>query len=301
MAPAAGKPRIVERPEEMREIGDDARDRGRRIALVPTMGALHRGHLQLVQEARRRGDLVVVSIFVNPTQFGPGEDLDRYPRDLEGDLQKLAAHDTDIAFTPNARAMYPEGHATSVHLERLTDGLCGADRPGHFDGVATIVTKLFQIVGPCTAIFGRKDYQQLKVIQRMTRDLYLPVEIVGLPTVREPDGLALSSRNVYLSGAERQRALALARGLATAHSRWTAGERKVGPLRSAVADPVAESFDGVDYVTAADPESLAPRDDDETATGALLIAAAARIGSTRLIDNTVLGEDEPPPAEPIDG
>jgi len=302
MEPRTAAPRVVDRPDEVRRICDAARRGGERIAFVPTMGALHAGHLALVDEARRHGDLVVASIFVNPTQFAPGEDFERYPRDLDGDLAKLAARGTGLVFTPVVDAMFPAEHATRVSVAGLTDGLCGAHRPGHFDGVATVVAKLFNIVGPCTAIFGRKDYQQLKVIERVTRDLDLPVTVIGLATVREPDGLALSSRNAYLSDEQRARALALARGLTEAHRRWRAGERSVGALRSAVATPLVAAFDSVDYVTAADADTLAPRADDVEHDGErLLIAAAARLGATRLIDNTVLGEDEPPVTEPTHG
>jgi pantoate--beta-alanine ligase len=265
------------------------------------MGALHEGHLRLVDEARSTGGLTAVSIFVNPAQFGPGEDLERYPRDLEDDLSQLTARGADLVFAPTAGSMYPDGYATSVRVDGLTAGLCGAHRPGHFDGVTTVVSKLFNIVGPCTAVFGRKDYQQLKVIERMVRDLDLPVRVIGVPTVREPDGLALSSRNGYLSTAERGRALNLVRGLAAAHRLWDAGVRSAGELRLAVAGPVADAFDQADYVTAADPESLEPLDDGDTAGARLLIAAAVRVGTTRLIDNTVLGEDEPPTVEPSDG
>jgi len=302
MEPRPGTPRVVARPREAREICDRARRDGERVSLVPTMGALHEGHLALVDEARSRGELVVVSIFVNPTQFAPGEDFERYPRDVDADVAKLAERGASLVFTPEIDGMYPDGHATRVRVSGLTEGLCGAHRPGHFDGVTTIVAKLFNVIGPCTAIFGRKDYQQLRVIERMTRDLDLPVTVIGLPTVREPDGMALSSRNAYLSAEERGRALALARGLTRAHRLWREGERTVGALREAVAIPVGETFDDVDYVTAADPRTLEPLEDETEHGGeSLLIAAAAKIGATRLIDNTVLGEDDPPITETGDG
>jgi pantoate--beta-alanine ligase len=287
---------VVTEPSGFRARCEAARREGRSVALVPTMGALHEGHLALVDEAGRRGDLVVVTIFVNPTQFGPGEDLDRYPRDLEGDLARLAPRGAQLVFAPARDAMYPPGHATAVRVAGLTAGLCGAHRPGHFDGVATIVAKLFALAGPCTAVFGRKDYQQLAVVRRMTADLDLPVEIVGLPTVREPDGLALSSRNAYLSPGERERALSLSAGLREAHRLWDTGERGVGALRSAAEAPVRAAADALDYVTAADPDDLGGLDDGGTAGDRLLLAVAARVGATRLIDNTVLGEDRPPPA-----
>ncbi len=287
---------IVTEPAVLRARCDTARREGGTVALVPTMGALHEGHLALVDEAGRRGGLVVVTIFVNPTQFGPGEDLERYPRDLEGDLARLAPRGAHVVFAPAREAMYPPGHRTAVRVADLTEGLCGARRPGHFDGVATIVAKLFALAGPCTAVFGRKDYQQLQVIRRMVADLDMPVEVVGLPTVREPDGLARSSRNAYLSSRDRRRALALSAGLREAHRLWGSGERHVGALRRAVEEPVRAAADAVDYVAAADPDDLHALGDGETAGDRLLVAIAARVGSTRLIDNTVLGEDPPPPA-----
>ncbi|HUT78216.1 MAG TPA: pantoate--beta-alanine ligase, partial [Polyangia bacterium] len=222
--------------------------------------------------------------------------LERYPRDLDGDLAKLAPRGAQVVFTPSRETIYPAGHRTRVSVAGLTEGLCGACRPGHFDGVATIVAKLFCLVGPCAAVFGRKDYQQLQVIRRMAADLDLPVEIVGLPTVREADGLALSSRNVYLPAADRQRALSLSAGLGEGHRLWWSGERRVGVLRRGVETPVRAAADSIDYVAAADPDDLRPLDDGDTAGTRLLIAIAARVGSTRLIDNTVLGEDRPPPA-----
>ncbi len=202
-----------------------ARMRGERMAFVPTMGALHEGHVALLREGRRRGDKLVLSIFVNPTQFGPNEDLARYPRDLPGDLAKAAGAGTDVAFVPEAADMYPPGHQTVVEVRELARGLDGAFRPGHFAGVATVVAKLFNIVPPDLAIFGEKDFQQLAIVRRMVADLAMPIEIVGIPTVREPDGLAMSSRNAYLSPAERARALSLSRALFAARDRAAAGER----------------------------------------------------------------------------
>jgi len=195
---------------------------------------------------------------------------------------------------PRVDHMYPAGHATTIRVAGITAGLCGAHREGHFDGVATIVAKLFNIVGPGVAVFGRKDYQQLRVITRLTADLDLPVEIVGVPTVREPDGLALSSRNAYLSPAERARALALPRGLSEAHRRYRAGERSAGVLREAARAPVEAVADSIDYVQVTDPESLVPFADDEPVGDRALVAIAAQIGATRLIDNTVIGEDASP-------
>jgi pantoate--beta-alanine ligase len=280
-------------PKEARARCDEARRGGRRVAFVPTMGALHEGHLRLVDAARARAELVAVSIFVNPTQFAPGEDYARYPRDLEGDAAKLEGRGADLLFTPSVDSMYPAGACTRITVSGVTEGLCGAHRPGHFGGVATVVAKLLNIIGPCAAIFGRKDYQQLLVVRRLARDLDLPVEIVGVPTARDADGLAMSSRNAYLSPDERRRALSIPRGLAAAHSLFARGERSGAALRAAVAGLVESAADTVDYVTVADPESLA-----ETRSGAVgdtaLVAVAARFGKTRLIDNTVLGVDAPP-------
>ncbi|HEX7453569.1 MAG TPA: pantoate--beta-alanine ligase, partial [Polyangiaceae bacterium] len=201
---------------EFRHAANAVRRAGKRLGLVPTMGALHEGHLSLVREARARTEEVAVTIFVNPTQFGPNEDFARYPRTLERDLELCREAGVRHVFAPDASEMYPKGERTRVHVSGLTSALCGPHRPGHFDGVATIVSKLFAVAGECVAVFGRKDYQQLKVIERMTRDLLLPVEIVGLKTLRDADGLALSSRNAYLSVEERARALGIARGLSAA-------------------------------------------------------------------------------------
>jgi pantoate--beta-alanine ligase len=251
------------------------------------MGYLHQGHVSLLEEGRRRGDMLVLSIFVNPTQFGPKEDLSRYPRDLEGDLAKAERAGVDVAYVPEAAAMYPTGYQTFVEVERLQQGLCGASRPGHFRGVATIVLKLFNAVQPTVAIFGAKDYQQLQVIRRMARDLDLDVDVVGMPIVREPDGLALSSRNAYLSPDERRRALALSRALGSARAAFAAGERDAAVL-TANARHVLDAAEGVrlDYLELRDGESL------ETLAGRLerpaVMAVAAFVGHTRLIDNQLL-------------
>ena len=233
---------VLRGPSELRDACDAARARGLRVGFVPTMGALHEGHLALTREAKKRASFVVCSIFVNPTQFGPNEDLARYPRDLEGDVRKL--EDVDVVFAPEPAAMYVPGERTRVRVDDLTSHLCGPHRPGHFEGVTTIVAKLFAIVGPSVAVFGKKDFQQLAVIRRMTKDLFFPVEVVGYPIVREPDGLAMSSRNAYLSAEERQRALGLSRGLSAAVRAFTRGERRAGVLRKAALEsiePVARS------------------------------------------------------------
>jgi pantoate--beta-alanine ligase len=263
-----------------------------RVGLVPTMGALHEGHLALVREARKRASLVAVSIFVNPTQFGPTEDLARYPRDLEGDVRKLAGAGADLVFAPQPAEMYPEGDATRVRVGGVSEPLEGERRPGHFEGVATVVAKLFAIAGPCVAVFGRKDYQQLLVVRRMARDLRFPVDIVGHPIVREPDGLAMSSRNAYLSPEERRRALGIVRGLDAAARLFAAGERRRAEIERVARTSVEAGATSIDYVEARDPASLAALGDTLDDRAALLVAC--RVGTTRLIDNIVFGEDPPP-------
>lgn len=258
------------------------------------MGALHDGHLALVREAGRRSDEVAVTIFVNPTQFGPKEDFSKYPRTLALDLEKCASAGASVVFAPDVSEMYPGGEKTRVRVDSLTDHLCGSSRPGHFEGVTTIVAKLFAVAGPCVAVFGRKDYQQLKVIERMTRDLLLPVEIVGHATVREPDGLARSSRNAYLSADDRQRAVVLSASLSQAVRRFAAGERSVSRLRKPVEEAIVAAGLRPDYVTLADPEQLSPIADDALAGERALLALAVFCGPARLIDNVVLGEDPPP-------
>jgi len=278
---------------EFRSACETLRAAGRTLGFVPTMGALHAGHLALVAEARRRADAVAVSIFVNPTQFGPGEDLEKYPRPLERDLLLCREAGVSIAFTPSVSELYPKDERTRVRVSGLTDSLCGPFRPGHFEGVATIVTKLFAAAGPCTAVFGRKDYQQLAVVRRLARDLLLPVEIVGHRTERDADGLALSSRNAYLSPDERARALSLPRGLSAILAAHAAGERRAGVLRRAALGLLEPSVTRIDYLTLADPDELTPFADDEDVPERVLVAVAAYVGKTRLIDNLVLGEDAP--------
>ena len=212
------------------------RARGGTVGLVPTMGFFHEGHRSLMRAARAENDVVVVSLFVNPTQFGPTEDLDAYPRDLAGDTAVAAAEDVDVLFAPSVAEMYPDGAATTVHVAGLTDGLCGASRPGHFDGVTTVVAKLFSIVGPCHAYFGRKDAQQLAVVRRMAADLDLPVQVVGCPLVREPDGVAMSSRNAYLVADDARAATVLVRALRCAADAVLAGERDARRVRSVLAE-----------------------------------------------------------------
>lgn len=262
------------------------RQEGLRIGFVPTMGALHEGHSALVRVAREHADHVVVSIFVNPKQFGPAEDLARYPRDLEGDAERLEREGCDTLFAPEAEAMYPPGFETRVSVPETASGLCGAQRPGHFDGVATVVAKLFNIVAPDVAVFGEKDFQQLAVIRRMVADLAFELEIVGVPTVREPDGLALSSRNVYLSPEERARALSLGNGLSAARAAHAAGERRPGVLIAAARAPMAAARVEPEYLELRSFDDLRPV---ERADGPCVLLVAAKIGGTRLIDNVILG------------
>ena len=263
-----------------------ARRQGQLIGVVPTMGALHEGHLSLIRRARAECGYVVVTLFVNPTQFGPAEDLSRYPRPFEADCELSAGAGADLMFAPPVEEVYPAGFATYVNVEGLTQGLCGGSRPTHFRGVITVVSKLFNMLQPDRAYFGEKDYQQLQVIRRMTRDLDFPIEIVPCPIVREPDGLAMSSRNRYLSPEERRSALSLSRALAAARESFTTGERKAAALVAAARE-VFEAVPQVriDYVELVDAESLEPLDRLERPA---VLAVAAFLGKTRLIDNTVL-------------
>ena len=276
----------IETVSAMRDWSERERRAGQRIALVPTMGFLHEGHLCLVRDAKRRADRVVVSIFVNPTQFGPEEDFAAYPRDFARDCRLLQKEQIDIVFHPALATMYPEGAETYIELEKLSLPLCGATRPGHFRGVATAVAKLFNMVGPHVAIFGEKDYQQLQVIRKMVRDLSMAVEIVGHPTVREPDGLAMSSRNAYLTAEERRAAVSLSRALCKAERLVRRGETSAQLLLSLVSAELAkEPLANLEYVKLCDPETLI---DLETVDRTALLALAVRFGKARLIDNRVL-------------
>ncbi len=270
----------------MKARAEELRARGKRIGFVPTMGYFHEGHLALMRKARELSDVVVVSIFVNPIQFGPQEDFARYPRDLERDRRLAQAQGVDILFVPSAEEMYPPGFQTYVEVTELSRPLCGARRPGHFRGVCTVVLKLFHIVKPHLAVFGEKDYQQLKVIQRMVRDLDLEVEIVPHPTVREPDGLAMSSRNVYLRPEEREAALSLYRALELARRRVAEGVRETRILRREIEEFIrSHPYTRIDYVEFRDPETLEERERIDRAT---LLALAVFVGKARLIDNTIL-------------
>jgi pantoate--beta-alanine ligase len=263
-----------------------ARGRGERIALVPTMGALHKGHLSLLAEARRRTQRVVLSIFVNPMQFGPQEDLAKYPRDLPGDLAHAASVGCDLAFVPEASGMYGPGFQTAIDVREVSQGLCCARRPGHFVGVATVVCKFFNIVRPHVAFFGEKDFQQLAVIRRMVTDLNMPVEIVGLPTIRESDGLAMSSRNAYLSPADRQRATALHAGLSAAKALVEKGERRASVLLEVATTEIAGRVDRIDYLEIRAADDLQPL---QTIDRPAVMLVATFVGGTRLIDNLRIG------------
>lgn len=276
---------VITDPKEMQQRALTAKRTGQRIAFVPTMGYLHQGHASLLREGRKRGELLVLSIYVNPTQFGPSEDLERYPRDLERDCAVAAEAGVDIVFAPTG-SLYPADASTWVNVEGLTETLCGASRPGHFRGVTTVVCKLFQLVQPDVACFGQKDFQQLAVIRRMVRDLDIPLEVVGLPIVREADGLALSSRNVYLSATERQQALSLARGIALAQELAAGGCSDAAAVLAAVRTLIEqEPAARIDYLQIC--HQLTLRDQARIDADAVLLLAV-HFGKTRLIDNGFL-------------
>jgi pantoate--beta-alanine ligase len=277
---------VIETAEKMQSASEAFRQAGRKIALVPTMGFFHEGHVELMRVARKHSDTLIISIFVNPTQFGPGEDLDQYPRDPEGDIMKAREVGVDVVFMPSSEEMYPKGSQTSVQVDKVTSHLCGLSRPGHFKGVTTVVAKLFNITKPHLAVFGQKDYQQLTVISRMVMDLNMDIQILGVPTVRESDGLAMSSRNSYLSVEERKSALCLKRSLDLAAHMVKEGERSSEALKLAVEDMIhSYPFTHIDYVSLCDPVSL---EETETLEEETLLALAVRVGRTRLIDNCVL-------------
>jgi pantoate--beta-alanine ligase len=278
--------RIIESIHEMRNWSEAERRAGRRIVLVPTMGALHEGHLSLVREGKKSGERLVASLFVNPAQFGPNEDLAAYPRDFERDRGMLEKEKVDILFHPSAAEMYPAGYQTYVDVEKFGPLLCGEFRPGHFRGVAIVVAKLFNIVRPHAAIFGVKDYQQLQVIRRMAKDLNFDVEVVGYPTVREKDGLAMSSRNIYLSPQERAAALSLSRSLRQAESLVRRGEKETKRIVDAVrAEIEKEPLARIEYARVCDTETL---EQVATVGGAAVLVLAVRVGKARLIDNAIL-------------
>jgi pantoate--beta-alanine ligase len=276
---------IIYTKKELRARLSQIRSQGKKIAFVPTMGALHEGHLALAAEGKKRAPFVMSSIFVNPTQFGPNEDFSKYPRDLEGDSKKLESVGCDLVFSPPVDEVYPKLFQTFVEVTGVSEGLCGTFRPGHFRGVATVVAKLFGMVSPDIAIFGEKDYQQLCVIRAMTRDLDLNIEIVGFPTIREASGLAMSSRNAYLSTDERRRADSISRGLFKAVAACQAGEKNAVTLCQIAKDEFASLVDVVQYIEVRDAETLAPI---EAVERPARILTAVKIGNTRLIDNMAL-------------
>lgn len=271
----------------MQQWSDEQRTSDKKIAFVPTMGALHEGHLSLMREGKRRADVLVTSIYVNPTQFAPAEDLARYPRDEEGDFIKCEEVGVDAVFIPTDAMMYPDGYHTYVTVEKLGEVLCGASRPTHFRGVTTVCAKLFTMVRPHVAIFGEKDYQQLVIIRRMVDDLNIPVEIVGVPTVREADGLAMSSRNRYLSDEEREAARSLSQSLKLAQDLVVGGERDMNAIKDAVRTMIESTkLPKVDYISIVDPNTL-----EETSTLPARLCIAANVGPARLIDNCALLEN----------
>lgn len=267
----------------MQQASDAIRMKGESLALVPTMGFLHEGHLMLMRAAKDHCDRLVVSLFVNPTQFGPNEDFEAYPRNTQGDLRKTEDVGADMVFMPSAKEMYPQGAQTSVVVKDLPHHLCGLSRPGHFDGVTTVVAKLFHIVKPHAAVFGQKDYQQLAVISRMVMDLDMDIRIIGVPTVREADGLAMSSRNSYLSPEERTSALSLKKSLDLAQRLFREGEKNAQKIKDFVRSYILEHpHTEIDYIALCDPITL---EDVNTLTDGTLMALAVRVGKTRLIDN----------------
>jgi len=282
------KMKIYTDPKQMQQYALTQRTAGKTIALIPTMGYLHRGHATLMEEARPTAEIVIVSIFVNPLQFGFQEDLDVYPRNLEGDCRTCEQAEVDIIFSPRSSDIYSAGFQTEVSVAEITKGLCGAHRPGHFNGVTTVVAKLFNLTLPHKAFFGEKDYQQLVAIRQMVDDLNFPIEIIGIPIVREVDGLAMSSRNIYLSPSQREAALSLSHGLFQAREAFNRGERQSSILRQTVRNTIQEDTDNtcqLEYLAVCDPETL---EEIEQIEKGAVIALAARVGKTRLIDNILL-------------
>ena len=277
--------RVISTVKEMKEISRSAKKCGKRIGYVPTMGFLHDGHMSLVRKAKEENDMVVVSIFVNPIQFGENEDYDIYPRDFEKDSAMLLSEGADYIFNPSVEEMYPEGDNTRVGVSGITDKLCGASRPGHFSGVTTVVNKFFQIVLPDRAYFGLKDAQQVAVIERMVGDLFMDVEIVPCPIVREADGLALSSRNTYLTAEDRKQALSLSRGIFKAKDLFAKGERSASKLRKIIVDEIEKEDVKIEYVEVL---SFPMLEEVGSISGKSIIALAVRVGKVRLIDNVIL-------------
>ncbi len=277
---------LIKSAAAMSEFTISLKKKGKTIGFVPTMGALHEGHLSLVREAERRNDAVIVSIFVNPTQFGPKEDLKNYPRNIKKDMELLSRLNVDAVFYPSVKEIYPDGFSTYIKVEGLSDKLCGASRPGHFKGVATVVAKLFNIVEPDNAYFGAKDFQQLVIIKKMVRDLNMDVNVISMPIIREKDGLAMSSRNSYLSCEERTKAPVINRALELAKLFIEEGVKDTKTIKAAMLKLInAEKGIGIDYISICDQETL---EEKKTIKGATLIAIAAYIGKTRLIDNILI-------------
>ena len=278
--------RIVNKVKDMQALSNRLKKEGRLISFVPTMGALHEGHLSLMRTAKEKGNFLVVSIFVNPTQFGPSEDFNKYTRDLDGDIKKISDIGVDVVFFPEVDEIYPEGFETYVEVQQLQKPLCGEFRPSHFQGVATVVLKLFNIVKPDIAIFGEKDYQQLLIIKKMVRDLHLEIEIIGMPIIREEDGLALSSRNAYLSDEQRLQALALSNSLNNIKRMFNDGENSISNLIKAGTSILNESsIKDIDYLEIRDGNTL---EGQQKAKKGDIVAIAAKVGNARLIDNTKL-------------
>lgn len=270
----------------MQHKSNELREKGYRIALVPTMGFFHEGHLELMRIAKKNADRLIVSIFVNPIQFGPSEDYERYPRDIEGDTKKAEKVGVDILFIPEVKDMYPEGFQTKVSVEKLTQHLCGIFRPGHFDGVTTVVAKLFNITKPHIAVFGEKDYQQLQVIKRMVKDLNMDIEIISAPTVREPDGLAMSSRNAYLNPEERRSALCLKKSIDLAQSMVNRGIYDTSSIKKSIEELIKNHpYTKIEYISICDPETL---EEMKEIKDRALLALAVYVGKARLIDNSIL-------------
>lgn len=277
---------IIKKIELMQELSDKWRRDGHIISCVPTMGFLHQGHVELLRVGRDKGDRLIMTIFVNPTQFGPHEDYEKYPRDTEGDLNKARSAGVDAVFMPTVEEMYPDGFQSTVTVNTITQYLCGKSRPGHFAGVTIVVAKLFNITKPHLAIFGKKDYQQLAVIKQMVRDLNMGIDIIGVPTVRERDGLAMSSRNKYLSPEERLSALSLKKGLDLAKAMVKDGEKDSATIKNAVKELIlSHPFTEIDYATICDTEKLT---DIEHIDGPSLLALAVKVGKARLIDNSII-------------
>ena len=280
---------VIEKIGLMQELAEKWRRDGDIIALVPTMGFLHQGHLELLRVGSEKGDRLIMSLFVNPTQFGPREDYGGYPRNTEGDLNKARSAGVDEVFMPTVEEIYPEGFQSAVRVEEVTRYLCGRSRPGHFAGVTTVVAKLFHIIRPHVAIFGEKDYQQLVVIRQMVRDLNMGIDIIGVPTVRERDGLAMSSRNSYLSPEERSSAISLKKGLDLAKAMAAEGERDPTKIKSAIRELIlSHPFTEIDYISICDPETLT---DVGVIDRPCLVALAVKVGKTRLIDNAMVREN----------